>query len=149
MSRRDGQTENNLVFNQRQHIYLTLRRQKIPGVVLDFFLRQIVLVVNEFQKALHMERKINPLQATLTTNGKHSVKLQNQLRPVALPPTTLNPILQTTHCFSEQIERTGQAGDGQFAFQRTGLPCKSQTVNGYPLRHKGRMVLFSDFKVKD
>ncbi len=148
MTRRRGQIENDLVFDQRDHIELFLCRKKILRVILDFFLRQFFFVRNELQQASNRDHISDRLETTLATHGQGAVNAKKQLRPIARAKLSINAISQYARRIHKEIEHASQADDGQFALQRACLPRKSLTVNNNPLRHKGRMILFLAFEVK-
>ena len=128
MPRRHWQAEEDFILNQLDHIQFAYHRQKIPGIVFQFILRQLGTLRNQFQKTVDVKITRHGFQATLTGKREHSRHLQMQHGFSAITLKTCQTERNLSLYLRQQIMQAIKIRDSQSSLENTAISGKSKSV---------------------
>jgi len=128
MPRCHRQTEEDFILNQLDHIQFAYHRQKIPGIVFQFILRQLGTLRNQFQKTVDIKITRHGFQATLAGKREDSRHHQMQHGFSAITLKTRQTESNLSPYLCQQIMQATKILDNQRSLENTTISGKSKSV---------------------
>ena len=148
MPGRDRQAQQNLLFQQIQHIQMRFRQNAVEFFFLVVQRIQACLVAQQ-QPGVDPYRMIHRAKTTLATQPAASGHADIQQGVALLVHTAVYGVLQGSMRFCERILQARQSGYRHFTAYLSPIPGKIQTVDERPCGHEARMIYFSPLHVKN
>lgn len=145
--RSDWQRQQNLVFDEPDHIEIGLDFEGIHFIVFEFIVGDFLPGAYRLQHRFQRQIPTHALKTTLTTQLKATTSHKPQSRPSLFIERAIDAVIHLTLGTRDNISQTLKRSDPDLPTQATGLGSEAKGVGNYNrlnvlMRHKRRMILF-------